>query len=285
MLLYTHQSKEKPMPEPSESFVYDRTLRELFQDIPRALIKLLIGKEIKEVLETSFPKVEERRVDLLTRLEDDTLFHLEIQSINDTLMPKRMLKYASLIYESYDEFPFQMVLYVGDRDIKIESKIKEKNLRYNYEVRDIRDFDCSKLIESEDITDNIIAILCNVEDFDKLFVKLQEKLLNLDNKKREDYLRKLFYLLRLRPDIHNMYKEKKQGELAMPFIIEKERDPLYKDGLQKGIEKGIEKGLEKVKTTKISIAQKLLKQEMDIETVSKITGLTEEEIEKLLPKR
>ncbi len=81
-----------------------------------------------------------------------------------------------------------------------------------------------------------------------------------------------------------MYKEKNQGELAMPFIIEKERDPLYKDGLQKGIEKGIVKGLEKVKTTKISITQKLLKQDMDVETVATITGLLEEEIEKLLPK-
>ena len=67
-----------------ESFVYGRTFRELFQDAPRALIKLLVDKEIKEVLGTSFPKVEERRVNLLTRLEDGTL------------MPKRMLKYASL---------------------------------------------------------------------------------------------------------------------------------------------------------------------------------------------
>ena len=274
------------MPIHSEPFVYDRTLRELFQDVPRTLIKLLVDKEIKEVLETSFPKVEERRVDLLTRLEDDTLFHLEIQSINDTLMPKRMLKYASLIYENYDEFPFQMVLYVGDRNIKISSKIKEKNLRYNYEVRDIRDFDCSKLIESEDITDNIIAILCNIKDFDKLFLKLQERLLNLDNKKREDYLRKLFYLLRLRPDIHDMYKEKKQEELAMPFIIEKERDPLYKDGLQKGIEKGIQeglkKGLQKLKKEKIIIAKKMLKQKLDIEMIVKITGLSKEDVEKLV---
>ena len=87
---------------PQESFLYDRTLRELFQEVPKTLIKLLVGQEIKEVLETSFPKVEERRVDLLTRLEDDTLFHLEIQSINDTLMPIRMLKYASLIYEHYE---------------------------------------------------------------------------------------------------------------------------------------------------------------------------------------
>ncbi len=44
-----------------DAFVYDRTLRELFQDIPKTLIKLLVDQEIKEVLETSFPKVEERR--------------------------------------------------------------------------------------------------------------------------------------------------------------------------------------------------------------------------------
>ena len=181
-----------------------------------------------------------------------------------------MLKYASLIYENYDQFPLQMVLYVGDRDIKIRSKIKEQNLRYNYEVKDIREFDCSKLIESEDITDNIIAILCNIKDFDRLFAKLQGKLLNLDNKKREDYLRKLFYLLRLRPDIHDKYKQKQKEELAMPFIIEKERDPLYKDGLKEGS-----------KETKISIVKALLKQKIDIDVIVKSTGLSREEIEKI----
>ena len=172
-----------------------------------------------------------------------------------------------------------MVLYVGDRNIKIKSKIKEKNLRYNYEVRDIRDFDCSKLIESDDITDNIIAILCNIKDIDRLFAKLQEKLLKLDNKKREDYLRKLFYLLRLRPDVHDIYKKKQEEELAMPFIIEKERDPLYKDGLQKGVEEGIEKGQ---KEQKIAIAKALLKQGIDIEVIAKSTELSVKEIKKLM---
>ena len=154
-------------------------------------------------------------------------------------------------------------------------------MRYNYEVRNIREFDCSKLIESNDIADNIIAILCNIRDMDKLFMKLNEKLLNLDNKKREDYLRKLFYLLRLRPDVHELYKQKKNEELAMPFIIEKERDPLYKDGLEKGIEKGLEKGLKKVNETKIAIAKTPLKEKVAIEVIVKSTGLSKEEVEKL----
>ncbi len=188
-------------------------------------------------------------------------------------MPKRMLKYASLIYESYNEFPNQMVLYVGDRNIKIPSKIKEKNLRYNYEVRDIREFDCSILIESDDIADNIIAVLCNIKNIDRFFSRLREKLLRLDNPKREDYLRKLFYLLRLRPEISELYRQKEKEELAMPFIIEKERDPLYKDGLEAGIEKG-------EKNKAIAIAKSLLDL-LDDETIAKRVGLALEEVKRL----
>jgi hypothetical protein len=44
-----------------ESFVYDKTLRELFQDVPKTLIKLLVNQNIKEVLETSFPRGETSR--------------------------------------------------------------------------------------------------------------------------------------------------------------------------------------------------------------------------------
>jgi hypothetical protein len=42
-----------------------------------------------------------------------------------------MLENYCPIFSGHYKFPNQMVLYVGDRDIKIKSKIKEKNLRYN----------------------------------------------------------------------------------------------------------------------------------------------------------
>jgi len=162
-------------------------------------------------------------------------------------MPIRMLKYASLIYEHYDEFPFQMVLYMEERDITIHSKINEKNLRYNYDIKDIREFDCSKLIESDDITDNIIAILCRIKDIDAFYQKLGKK------------------------------------ESIMPFILDREIDPLYREGVEKGIEKGLEKGLKKVKEAKIVIAKALLKHNIDIEVVVKSTGLSKEKLEKLMP--
>ncbi len=265
---------------PQESFFYDRTLRELFHEVPKTLIKLLVGQEIKEVLETSFPKVEERRVDLLTRLEDDTLFHLEIQSINDTIMPMRMLKYASLIYEHYGEFPKQMVLYIGARKLKIKDKIVTQNLCYNYEVRDISNFNCRELMDSENITDNIIAILCSIKDIDRFYEKLMQKLGKLESKKREDYLRKLFYLMRLRPNIAKMLREKEKED-KMPFILDREIDPLYKEGVEKGLEKGIEKGkAEGIKKRNIEIAKSLL-DVLDDKTIAKKTTLSVEDVKKL----
>ena len=267
-----------------EKFVYDRSLRELFGEIPKTLIKLLVNKDIKEVLDISFPKVKEQKVDLLTKLEDDSLFHLEIQSVYDENMPVRMLQYFLLIYEKYKDFPKQLVLYVGEKKLKIKNHIKTKDLVYNYEVRDIREFDCSVLIESENIADNIIAVLCDVKDMDKLLKKLNDRLKNYSPKKREDYLRKFFYLLGLRKDIKRTYKEKIKGA-DMPFVIDIESHPLFLEGKEKGIEKGIEKGkkaglLEGQYQEKLAIARSLL-EILDDETISDKVKLPIKEVKKL----
>jgi len=228
-----------------EQFIYDRSLREIFQNIPKKLITILTGQDIKEVLDISFPKVEERRVDLLAKLQDDTLFHLEIQSTNDKTMPKRMLKYLSLIYDKYDQIPLQVVLYIGEKQSSIKNTIIGNNLKYSYMVQDIKDIDCIELIESDNINDNILALLCNIKNFDKILSKLKEKLSKLEPKQREDYLRKVFYLLRLRPKLNEFFTTKQQQELAMPFTLVKDKDPWYKEGIEKGIKKGREEGREK----------------------------------------
>ena len=265
-----------------EPFAYDRTLRDLFQDIPKGLVKLLSNKEAVEFLETKFPKVEEKEADLVVKLEDDTIFHLEIQSTDDKTMPKRMLQYALLIENIHGQFPLQSVLYIGEKEIEIKNSIKTEHINYQFDVKNIKEIDCSVLIESEDINDNVLAILCNVKDIDKLLKRLNAKLMSLDNKKREDYLRKIFYLLRLRPNLYqNIYRIKKE-ELKMPFIIEKAKDPLYKEGMEIGIEEGIEKGIEKgAQQERIALTKSLLKLGVDIKIIKEATGFSEEKITKI----
>jgi len=154
--------------EKSQIFPYDRTLRDLLQGLPEKFIEILTGKKGKRLLDTSFPKTQDKRVDLLVELEDREIFHLEVQTKDEKDMPYRMLFYRLLIRERYgrkrgyrSRVPIlQMVLYVGDdnrREEDIVHTIDEKDLWYTYKIRHIYNIDCKPLIESESIDDNILA--------------------------------------------------------------------------------------------------------------------------------
>ena len=66
-------------------------------------------------------------------------------------------------------------------------------------------------------------------------------------------------------------------------IYEKGLEIGIEKGIQRGMEKGIEKGImEGSQKEKIEIAKKMLELKIDKETIAKATGLTEQEIEKIL---
>ena len=59
---------------------------------------------------------------------------------------------------------------------------------------------------------------------------------------------------------------------------EMEYNTLIAEATEKGLKEGIEKGIEQ---NNLEIAKKMLKENIKVETISKITGLTKEEIAKL----
>lgn len=66
-------------------------------------------------------------------------------------------------------------------------------------------------------------------------------------------------------------------------IYEKGLEIGIEKGIQRGMEKGIEKGImEGSQKEKIEIAKKMLELKIDKETIAEATGLTEQEIEKIL---
>ncbi len=60
----------------------------------------------------------------------------------------------------------------------------------------------------------------------------------------------------------------------MPFIIEKAKDPLYKEGMEIGIEEGAQQ-------ERIALTKSLLKLDVDIKIIKEATGFREEKIEKI----
>ncbi len=71
-----------------------------------------------------------------------------------------------------------------------------------------------------------------------------------------------------------MIEQKQDKELAMPFTIEKEYDPLYKSGRKEGVKQGREEG-------KITIAKALIKKGVAVDVIVDVTGLTKKEVKVL----
>ena len=70
--------------------------------------------------------------------------------------------------------------------------------------------------------------------------------------------------------------------LGQKIMLNREREEGLKEGIEKGIKKGIKKGkLEGEKNKTISIAKSMKAENIDIETIKRITGLPIEEIKKL----
>ncbi len=267
----------------------DITLKDIFEEVPHRLSKILSPAPIKELLPTSLPSTE-LRVDFLARLEDESILHMEFQSFNDTNMPWRMLRYYTAIAEKYKTYNIkQLLVYVGNRKLRMKSKLRIRNLTFSYEILDIRQIDCRVLLESPDPMDRLLACLCKVEDEVYLIEKLIKTMESMNEEERKDYLLKALTLTELRPNLRIRLTEEVK---YMPIVVRPEdirlpkrklkKDILYRLGLEEGKQIGLEEGkqigLEEGK--QIGIEEGLLKsaQEMLIAIIEGKLGYVPEEI-------
>jgi hypothetical protein len=86
--------------------------------------------------------------------------HLELQSMNDSAMPWRMLEYFFLLCQAYGQQPYQQALYVGDASLSMAARLTYPTLSFQYEVIDIRTLDGETLLASAALEDNLLALLC-----------------------------------------------------------------------------------------------------------------------------
>jgi predicted transposase YdaD len=221
---------------------YDTTLKEIFQRPPQRLLQMLIGGEAVEMLTVEFPAVRMRRADLVVRLSSGRIYHLELQTENDETMIVRMLEYYFYIRRLYGQGPIQQVLYVGKERMTMSAEINDEMLKYSYQIIDIRELDGAPLLASETLEDNLIAILCRVDEIKVAIKQIMAKIAQLTGKQRGDALIKLLILAGLR-DYQQLVKEEAK-EMSITLDIEQNAflKEVFQEGEQKGIEKGIEKG-------------------------------------------
>ena len=108
------------------------------------------------------------------------------------------------------------------------------------------------------------------------WVKFIEEPEVVDVKENEEIGKAKKVLEEISQDEHERYL----AELRQKYIMDKKA--IEDAGFDKGLETGIEQGIKQGKEEKtIDIAKKLKKENVDINIISKTTGLTEEEIKNL----
>jgi hypothetical protein len=145
---------------------YDAALKELLRAPATSLFNMLVGSAPVEWLNVELPSVQMRIPDLVARLADGRIHHLELQSSNDPEMAWRMLNYyqALRLKIPSDHIIHQQVLYVGPQPVRLPSRIEEGPLSFHYQLVDIRQFDAQPLLDSRSPEDNLLAILCRTKD-------------------------------------------------------------------------------------------------------------------------
>ncbi len=143
---------------------YDVALKVLLRGSARLTMRELTGTAVENWLDVELPKVQNTRVDLLGETSEGSLVHLELQSGNDATMPLRMAEYCLSVFRVRGKFPRQVMVYVGEAPLRMESELRGPDVWFRYRAIDIRELDGDRLLESEEVGDNVIAILTRLRD-------------------------------------------------------------------------------------------------------------------------
>ena len=283
----TNQTKEEKLKEikvlkPKNDVVFQRLFNKENEKITKAFVEALLDEKIHKIKinedKNLLSKALDQKsgiLDLQVDVNDEEKVDVEIQLIERSNLPERLLFYFSKLYlrgigkgEDYRYAKRVVLIAIIDYDLKIDNKTMET---------------IWKLIEK----DNPQKILTN---------KLEIHILELD-KVKEEYEKnkkneKAQWLLFLdNPNTKEVEEIMEENEEVKDAVIEvkklSEDEELQRlaDLREKAImdEKAIyQAGLNNGKTEAMQeVAKKLLKQNVEMKKIAEITGLTIEKIEQL----
>ena len=226
---------------------WDTTLKQLITESgDRVLPMLGAASGIKRWLNVELPTTQNLRVDLLAELMSGELGHIELQSKNLPGMPFRMLEYSVAIYRSQGRFPQQILLYVGNDTLHVDNTLRVPGIDFRFEVIDLRTLDGTALLESEKLSENLLALMMAVEDRREAIRRIVVRINRLDEVRRRDALARLLLTCGMRKLLTVAHEEIEKmpatgNILDDPFLakIALERE---EKGREQGREQGRDRG-------------------------------------------
>ena len=282
---------------------HDKTFRTILGKENEALY--LINKFLKNPLKITdiekynssyiTKKLENRECDIVYKLkEKDVYFLIEHQTAVDKNMPTRLLEYMVEIIKSAstskkhkkDELAVIMpiVLYTGKRRWTVKRYVKdifsgiqqyktEINKLELYQLIDVNNYTGQELLESESFITKAMLIqkIKSGEDFKEIVIKIRNTLKNEDEFELFEKILRQILLKNMESKEREKFIEEimKGGEGSMWNAERVMRNEFRRSRID-----GIKQG-------RLEIIKSMLKENLPIQLISKISNLSEEEIKKL----
>ena len=235
-------------------------------------------------------------LDIIAKIDENEICNIELQIVDKKNIIERILYYWSRLYsrqiKSGEDYKIlQKAIVILITDFKIENL---EELDYHSRWKIIEDKQGKKIILTQKLEIDIIE-LPKIIGKEKEQDNLLDWLYFLENPKSERVTEKMKENENLKEAVKkldNLSEDEKMqriADLRQKAIMDEKA--IYEKGLEIGIEKGIQRGMEKgiekgimegSQKEKIEIAKKMLELKIDKKTIAEATGLTEQEIEKIL---
>ncbi len=221
---------------------YDVALKRILTRPGSALLKALTGSAVKEWLNVETPLVQNLRADLLGESWDRQLFEIEFESGNDPLMPLRMGAYLFAVALRYGRFPVQVVLYVGEKPMRMKSGIEGPGYSFSYHLIDIRDLDGEALLASENVGDNIVSILTKLGSEPGAVARVLKRIAAAAPEERETALAEFYIVAGLRKLTSEVKREVEKMPILNDFATDLLDDPVIGPLMRKSRDEGRNEG-------------------------------------------
>lgn len=226
---------------------YDVALKTLLKGSAALTLRALTGTAVAKWLDVELPKVRKAQnlpLDLLGQTAGGQLIHIELQSGSDAAMPFRMIEYCLGIQRLFGQFPRQILLYVGEAPMHMQNELRGPDLSFQYGLIDIRTLDGDRLLESQEVGDNVIAILAQLRDDKKAVHKIVERIAGLAIAERETALAQLMILAGLRHLAGTVEQEARNMPIDLDIRDHEVLGPMIIKAEQKGRQEGLREGLQ-----------------------------------------
>ena len=277
------------------------------ESITKGFLETILERKIDSIdlsknpiLRREFKEEKLGVLDIIAKLDKNEICNIELQIVDKKNIIERILYYWSRLYsrqiKSGEDYKIlQKAIVILITDFKIEN-LEELDYHSRWKIMEDKQgkkiiltqkleidiIELPKIIGKEKEQDNLLDWLYFLENpkSERVTEKmkenenLKEAVKKLDNLSEDEKMQRIADLRQ-----KAIMDEKAIYEKGLEVGIEKG----MKEGIQRGIEKGIEKGImEGSQKEKIEIAKKMLELKIDKETIAEATGLTEQEIEKIL---